>query len=76
MAAGTALEGAIASYLDSDGTMTLSGTVDAGMIDETNARPATLESGVWSGFWGEPMMGDMTTGSFTGTFTGTPRTSM
>ncbi|WP_283616981.1 cobaltochelatase subunit CobN [Mycolicibacterium poriferae] len=61
--------------LNTSGIVAASGTWDSdqGMADEYLSK---MGHGYGNGFWGEPMMGDMTTGSFTGTFTGTPRTSM
>lgn len=71
-AAGSAIEGAIAGFLDSEGTLTIRGTAEAGMVNESNAQVGQLNMGVWAGSWGEGAMSD----NITGTFTGTPRTSM
>ena len=71
-ATGGAIEGAIAGFLDSEGTLTIRGTAEAGMVNESNAQVGQLNMGVWAGRWGEGMMTD----NITGTFTGTPRSAM
>ena len=71
-AAGSAIEGSIAGFLDSEGTLTIRGTAEAGMVNESNAQVGQLNMGMWTGSWGEGAM----TENITGTFTGTPRAGM
>jgi hypothetical protein len=66
--AGRAIERYIGSVVDSEGTLTLSGTATADDIDEDGLAHA-LADGVWDGQWGE----ETETGAVTGTFTGVLR---
>lgn len=72
-AAGGAIEGALADYLDSDGTLTLQGVADGEGISMETGRVDRLTNGMWTGSWGEAAAAPET---ISGTFTGTRRAGM